>query len=65
MSPSQKPRYKKDYCCFTRSQNGLLREVGEDVIKIIAFERYCLKFVCWVPVKGSDCGYSCNQHICF
>ena len=65
MSPSQKPRYKKDYCCFTRSQNGLLREVGGDVIKIIAFERYCLKFVCWVPVKGSDCGYSCHQNIWF
>ena len=65
MSPSQKPRYKKDYCCNTKPQNDLLREVGGDVIKIIAFERYCLKFGCWVPVKGSDCRYSGHQNIWF
>ena len=55
MSPSQKPRYKKDYCCFTKPQKDLLREVGGDVIQIIPFERHCLKFECSVPVKGSDC----------
>jgi len=65
MSPSQKPRYEQIGCYKKGCQNVLLREVGEDVIKIIAFERYCLKFVCWGPVKGSDCGYSYHQNIWF
>ena len=65
MDPSQKPRYEKLYSCIKSLQNPVVREVSQAGIEIIVSVRYCLKFGCWVPVKGSDCRYSGHQNIWF